>query len=225
MRGTKYSLEIVIDFISSSSIYISGEYNIAGAIGLYERKNENRETLKVPGPIEEDIILYVLMRGTKEKNVRLRYEYTLSSNSTVQPVYNWKLGDWTACSTTCGGGVQHRFPICYQDFKGIVDMDLCFENAPNVMPTQLNQACNELQCPYKWFEGKWQMCAQTCKKRPDDPEPIKKRTVFCIDHLGHPVGEENCADLEPLETTAPCADKLLPICESDEEQDVDKNKL
>lgn len=39
-------------------ISMSGEYQIAGATGLYERENE-MEKLKIPGPIKEDIALFV----------------------------------------------------------------------------------------------------------------------------------------------------------------------
>lgn len=37
---------------------MSGEYEIAGSIGLYERENE-QEKLKIPGPIKDDISVYV----------------------------------------------------------------------------------------------------------------------------------------------------------------------
>jgi hypothetical protein len=37
---------------------MSGEYEIAGAVGLYEREND-QEKLKIPGPIKEEISLYV----------------------------------------------------------------------------------------------------------------------------------------------------------------------
>lgn len=56
------------------------------------------------------------MRG--KKNGGLKYEYTLSANSTLVPVYYWQLGDWAACSATCGGGKQRRLPICIQENKG-----------------------------------------------------------------------------------------------------------
>lgn len=39
-------------------ISMSGEYDVAGSLGLYERDNEV-EKLKIPGPIKEDISLYV----------------------------------------------------------------------------------------------------------------------------------------------------------------------
>lgn len=213
-------------FILYRTIYLSGEYKIAGTLGLYERSND-KETLKIPGPIQEDIILFVLMKGNKHKNVGLRFEYTLSSNSTIEPVYGWKLGDWTACSATCGGGVQHRFPICYQEYKGIVDEDLCWANAQNVRPTELQRSCNDLECPYFWYKGPWQMCANACKKR-GDPEPMKRRTVLCVDQDTNAVTEGNCAELERPDSTEPCG-QVVSYCESEEQSDVDKkvqlNKL
>ena len=39
-------------------ISMSGEYIIAGSLGLYDRV-EDQEKLKIPGPIKEDISLYV----------------------------------------------------------------------------------------------------------------------------------------------------------------------
>lgn len=37
---------------------MSGEYEVAGSLGLYERANE-QEKLKIPGPIKDDISVYV----------------------------------------------------------------------------------------------------------------------------------------------------------------------
>lgn len=192
---------------------------------MYERNHEkDKETLKIPGPILEDIILYVLMKG-KHKNVGLHFEYTLSSNSTIEPVYGWKLGDWTACSATCGGGVQHRFPICYQEYKGIVDEDMCWANAQNERPQQLKRLCNELECPYTWYTGPWQMCANACKKR-GDPEPMKRRSVLCVDKDSTAVSESNCAELERPDDTESCG-QLFPFCESEEmmTEELDKKIL
>lgn len=44
-------------------ISMPGEYDIAGSLGLYERDNEV-EKLKIPGPIKEDISLYVSLLKT-----------------------------------------------------------------------------------------------------------------------------------------------------------------
>lgn len=37
---------------------MSGEYELGGTLGLYERDNE-REKLKIPGPIKDNLSLYV----------------------------------------------------------------------------------------------------------------------------------------------------------------------
>lgn len=37
---------------------LSGEYTIAGSAALYERHKE-QEKLRIPGPIKEDILIYV----------------------------------------------------------------------------------------------------------------------------------------------------------------------
>lgn len=171
----------------------------------------------------EDIILYVLMKGSKQKNVGLHFEYTLSFNSTIEPVYGWKLGELTACSATCGGGMQHRFPICYQDYKGIVDEELCWANAQNERPMQINKACNEVECPYYWYTGPWQVCANACKRR-GDPEPMKRRSVICVDQDSNAVGESNCAELDRPDSTETCG-QIFPYCESEEQQDVDKKVM
>lgn len=45
-------------FCLFSIILISGEYEIAGSLGLYEREHE-LEKLTLPGPIKEDITIHV----------------------------------------------------------------------------------------------------------------------------------------------------------------------
>ncbi len=47
-------------------ISMSGEYEIAGTVGLYEREND-QEKLKIPGPIKEEISLYVSLMGIQGK--------------------------------------------------------------------------------------------------------------------------------------------------------------
>lgn len=88
----------------------------------------------------------------------------MSANETKIPVYNWKLGDWSACSATCGGGVQQRLPICYDSTKGIVDDDYCWESAENELPNKKHRICNDVPCPAHWWTGPWQLCPVTCRR-------------------------------------------------------------
>lgn len=161
-------------------ISMSGEYEIAGTAGLYERDND-LEKLKVPGPIKEDISLYVssftfhhihfiyhvvlqiVFKG-KHKNLGIRYEYTLPSNSTDDKTYHWKLSDFTPCTKTCGGGIQQRFPVCYKRYEGIVEEELCWKNAENKRPDKISRTCNDEPCAAYWWVGPWQPCSVTCQK-------------------------------------------------------------
>lgn len=81
-------------------------------------------------------------------------------------MYYWKLGDWSACSATCGGGIQQREPMCWEDIKGAVDDELCWTNAENDPPNKKVRVCNEDPCqnPPKWWIGPWQLCSVTCRR-------------------------------------------------------------
>lgn len=45
----------------------------------------------------------------QEKNLGIKYEYTIrktkeTGNEVIEPIYRWRHGAWTDCSTTCGLG-------------------------------------------------------------------------------------------------------------------------
>lgn len=101
-----------------------------------------------------------------KKNPGIFVNYTLTDNTTVfEPVYKWTLGDWTACSKTCGGGSQKRVPVCQQESKGVVDEDLCWSAATNEQPNEKQRTCNEDPCPSHWWVGQWQPCPVTCRHK------------------------------------------------------------
>lgn len=48
----------------------------------------------------------------QEKNPGIKYEYTIkktkeTENEILEPIYRWRHGAWTDCSTTCGLGLSH----------------------------------------------------------------------------------------------------------------------
>lgn len=100
----------------------------------------------------------------ENKNSGVFVKYTLTDNTTVfKPVYRWMLGDWTACSKTCGGGIQKRVPVCRQESKGLVDEELCWSFARNEPPNEKQRTCNEDLCPSHWRIFQWQLCPVTCR--------------------------------------------------------------
>lgn len=104
-----------------------------------------------------------MFRG-KHKNLGIHYEYTLPANKTEDKTYHWKLSDFTPCTKTCGGGIQHRFSVCYKRYEGIVDDELCWANAANKRPDKITRKCNDEACGTNWWVGPWQPCPVTCQR-------------------------------------------------------------
>jgi len=76
------------------------------------------------------------------------------------PVYDWKAGDWSACSLTCGsGGFRSRGVTC-QDSSGVVAAD--FKCSWGARPVTW-QWCDAGACPsYFWYTSTWSSCSATC---------------------------------------------------------------
>uniref|UniRef100_A0A4W2II95 ADAM metallopeptidase with thrombospondin type 1 motif 16 n=1 Tax=Bos indicus x Bos taurus TaxID=30522 RepID=A0A4W2II95_BOBOX len=83
----------------------------------------------------------------------------------------WSVGNWSACSRTCGGGTQSRAVQCtrrahYKSER--VSASLC----PQPVPSS-RQACQPQSCPPAWSTGPWAECSRTCGKG------WRKRSVAC----------------------------------------------
>ncbi|KAI4574359.1 hypothetical protein MJG53_020923, partial [Ovis ammon polii x Ovis aries] len=84
---------------------------------------------------------------------------------------SWSVGNWSACSRTCGGGTQSRAVQCtrrahYRSER--VSASLC----PQPVPSS-RQACQPQSCPPAWSTGPWAECSRTCGKG------WRKRSVAC----------------------------------------------
>ena len=119
--------------------------------------------------------IQIIFKG-KQKNLGIKYEYTLPSNSTDENIFYWKLSDFTPCSKTCGGGIQYRHAVCYKRYEGIVEDKYCWSNAENKRPEAVDRTCNDESCPADWWIGPWQPCSVTCQR-------IGNKTIFF--HLTH----------------------------------------
>ncbi|RXM99651.1 ADAMTS-like protein 1 [Acipenser ruthenus] len=93
------------------------------------------------------------------------------------PLPRWESSPWTACSISCGGGIQRRTVSCVEeDIQG------------NITPVEewkcmytpkipIIQPCNIFDCP-KWLAQEWSPCTVTCG------QGLRYRVVLCIDHRG-----------------------------------------
>lgn len=93
------------------------------------------------------------------------------------PLPRWENSPWTACSTSCGGGMQSRSVSCVEeDMQGNMnptDEWKCLY-APK---TPILQPCNTFDCP-TWLAQEWSPCTVTCG------QGLRYRVVLCIDHRG-----------------------------------------
>ncbi|XP_053321867.1 ADAMTS-like protein 1 [Spea bombifrons] len=93
------------------------------------------------------------------------------------PLPRWESTPWTACSSSCGGGIQSRSVSCVEeDIHGqvsSVEEWKCMYTPK--MP--IVQPCNIFDCP-KWLAQEWSPCTVTCG------HGLRYRVVLCIDHRG-----------------------------------------
>ncbi|NWY02512.1 ATS12 metalloproteinase, partial [Nothoprocta ornata] len=155
----------------------NGEYKVAGTIFRYDRAGD-LENLTAVGPTNESVWIQLLFQET---NPGIMYEYTVRKeesheNEIGEPEYFWQYGDWTACSVTCGKGVQRQVAHCMRKGSGAIKNSFC---DPATQPNGRQKKCYEKDCPPRWWAGEWQKCSTTC-----GPTGQKKRAVLCIQTVG-----------------------------------------
>ncbi|XP_047238126.1 A disintegrin and metalloproteinase with thrombospondin motifs 12 isoform X2 [Girardinichthys multiradiatus] len=178
----------------------NGEYEAGGTTFYYERSG-NMENLTAPGPTNQPVMLQLLFQ---EMNPGIKLEYTIkktrvTENEVPEPIYSWRHGAWTDCSTTCGLGEQHQPVLCFEVEVGVVDESLC---DPDSRPEDRHRKCKNMECPARWWVGGWQQCTETCGS-----EGLRKRTVLCVrtvsgeERVLHPV---ECKHLLKPKPVVPC---------------------
>ncbi|XP_026670951.1 A disintegrin and metalloproteinase with thrombospondin motifs 12-like isoform X2 [Ceratina calcarata] len=192
-------------------ITLAGEYEVAGTPALYER-DRDKEKVRIPGPIKEDIAVYLISRG-HYRNFGLRYEYTVPKKEPDRaPEYSWLFSDWSLCTATCGGGTQLSKAVCNEKKSGVVEDHFC---EAIEKPESILRECNLNPCPARWWVGPWQMCPVTCGEG-----ALRKRSVMCVssgmgpDRSDLALPDHDCNRNARPEEVGPCPN--LPPCTSTE---------
>ncbi|XP_033465608.1 ADAMTS-like protein 1 isoform X4 [Epinephelus lanceolatus] len=126
------------------------------------------------------------------------------------PLPRWESSPWTACSTSCGGGIQSRSVSCVEeDMQGIITPTeewKCLYSPK----TAILQPCNTFDCP-TWLAQEWSPCTVTCG------QGLRYRVVLCIDHRGLHAGGCNPTTKPHIKeeclVTVPCYKSIdtLPV--------------
>ncbi|XP_078797302.1 papilin isoform X3 [Oryzias latipes] len=129
------------------------------------------------------------------------------SNRTCNPqpcpqTRSWTVGDWNACSVTCGGGSQTRSVQCVShDASGprVVEDALCAAYAE--APPSL-QTCNMQTCAEYHVTG-WSACSVSCGSGE------QTRSVTCVGSDGLVLQDSSCGTLLRPPAVQPC---VMPAC-------------
>ncbi|XP_032366843.1 ADAMTS-like protein 1 isoform X1 [Etheostoma spectabile] len=126
------------------------------------------------------------------------------------PLPRWESSPWTACSTSCGGGIQSRSVSCVEeDMQGTITPTeewKCLYSPK----TAILQPCNAFDCP-TWMAQEWSPCTVTCG------QGLRYRVVLCIDHRGLHAGGCNPTTKPHIKeeclVTVPCYKSIdtLPV--------------
>ncbi|XP_038588192.1 ADAMTS-like protein 1 isoform X2 [Micropterus salmoides] len=126
------------------------------------------------------------------------------------PLPRWESSPWTACSTSCGGGIQSRSVSCVEeDMQGVITLTeewKCLYSPK----TAILQPCNTFDCP-TWLAQEWSPCTVTCG------QGLRYRVVLCIDHRGLHAGGCNPTTKPHIKeeclVTVPCYKSIdtLPV--------------
>ncbi|XP_063221793.1 papilin isoform X2 [Bacillus rossius redtenbacheri] len=116
----------------------------------------------------------------------------------------WSLGEWGACSMSCGpGGTRSRQVFCEQvvanGLPSIVDEQLCSESL-GPRPSATEPCGEDVPCP-TWFVGPWKPCNRLC----GDGKHL--RQVVCyhrVDGRVQVLEDTACSGEKPLDSR-PCS--------------------
>ncbi|XP_064620255.1 ADAMTS-like protein 3 isoform X2 [Lineus longissimus] len=123
----------------------------------------------------------------------------LSDAWTAQNTFNYSMtpydvvtGDWSHCSSTCGGnGLQIRPISCeiiMEEYFKVVPEDMCARNIPKKLETK--KPCGQGECPHWMTKGWKKKCSNKCV---GERLAVQHRRAHCIYNNGTKLDFKNCS--------------------------------
>uniref|UniRef100_T2M4C5 A disintegrin and metalloproteinase with thrombospondin motifs 9 n=1 Tax=Hydra vulgaris TaxID=6087 RepID=T2M4C5_HYDVU len=97
-------------------------------------------------------------------------------------VYKWILGDWTACSKSCGYSFKTRKVVCVNENSNEVNLLYC----SHTEKPKSSEHCFERPCPPSLQIGPWQECSVTCGGG------FQLRNIYCQGEAGSILPDSEC---------------------------------
>lgn len=187
-----------------------GTYVLGGAKFKYKRPYNEPETLEADGPLQEELVLEILVQ---DENPGVQYEYTLPQPSstkeeglsTTRPDnYTWSLSV-SSCSESCAGGRKSVSAICQKNFEEEVDPKFCEDL---LKPATGEFPCNDHPCDPRWVTEEWSECSKTCGGGK------KKRRIRCRQKISafqdKKLKKKKCSHLPKPERVEKCNTQECP---------------
>uniref|UniRef100_A0AC35U444 Peptidase M12B domain-containing protein n=1 Tax=Rhabditophanes sp. KR3021 TaxID=114890 RepID=A0AC35U444_9BILA len=100
----------------------------------------------------------------------LRNELVSRQTCNKNPCRKWEFGRWSACSVSCGTGIETREANCVDNAGNAVSEEECDYRSKIV-----HKPCEQIACPkFKFTE--WSACSVTCL------DGWKRRRIYCLNH-------------------------------------------
>ncbi|XP_067827399.1 A disintegrin and metalloproteinase with thrombospondin motifs 7-like isoform X2 [Heptranchias perlo] len=112
----------------------------------------------------------------------------------------WWVGEWQACSATCGEtGIMKRTALCIQSVGLDEQRALQTSDCQHMPKPETTGPCNrEISCPSDWSTGSWSECSVTCG------EGVKNRSVLCSNNTNMTCSFEVKPDAKSRCNLKPC---------------------
>ena len=143
----------------------------AGSPWTIEYSDDGSGSLHTIGPIDEDLLLYVL---TNEVHYRIYFTFNLLKANIAKldkPVYFWNQSQWEDCNVTCRHGHQEREVTCWRLPEGNIEEDTERCNLLSKLSSIQDRSVES--CQYHWVVSEWDSCNVSCG------EGVKRRKVTC----------------------------------------------